>query len=94
MNVEYQLLDQTGTTIAMGSQSQMFSFLKHHVPDGRYRIVGPDMKLHCLRTNGVVEPDPDGVCLKSRRATINDLLNMTVADPPYADETQGDHDGD
>ena len=66
---EYSLLDHQGKTIAMGTRDQMFSYVKHHVSDGRYRIVGPDLRLHCLRENGVVEPDQDGVCLEAR--TLN-----------------------
>src|SRR5271167_1687246 len=62
-NNDFRLLDLKGKTIAMGTKEQMFSYLKHHVPDGSYRIVGSDIKLHCLRKNGIVEPDPDGVCL-------------------------------
>jgi hypothetical protein len=63
--MNYKLLNAHGKTIAMGTREQMFSMIKHHVPDGRYRIVGPEYKLHCLRKNGIVEGDPDGVCLTS-----------------------------
>ena len=91
----YKLFDQAGKVIAMGTKDQMFSFLKHHVPDGRYRIVGPDIKLHCLRKHGIVEPDPDGVCLeaKAERITIGELLNMVASDPPFGDEELEDDDG-
>ena len=90
----YKLLDNAGKVIAMGTQNRMFSFLKHHVPDGRYRIVGPDIKLHCLRKDGIVEPDPDGVCLeaKSKVIRIGDLLDMVQGDPSKADEEPEDDD--
>ena len=61
---EYKLLDSSGNTIAMGNRDQVFRFVKHHVPDGRYRIVGPEIKLHVVREKGIVGPDPDGVCLE------------------------------
>ena len=61
--MDYKLLNASGKTIATGTRRQMFSMIKHDVPDGRYRIVGPKYKLHCLRRNGIVEEDPDGVCV-------------------------------
>ena len=61
---DYKLFNNNGTTIAMGSRDQVFRFVKHHVPDGRYRIVGPEIKLHVVREKGIVGPDPDGVCLE------------------------------
>ena len=61
---EYKFLNHSGNTIAMGSRDQVFRFVKHHVPNGRYRIVGPEMKLHVVRDKGIVGPDPDGVCLE------------------------------
>ena len=30
----YKLLDHAGKVIAMGTQAQIFSYVKHHVPDG------------------------------------------------------------
>lgn len=91
----YKLLDHAGNVIAMGMKSLIFSFVKHHVPDGRYRIVGDDIKLHCLRQNGMVEPDPDGVCLeaKAERITVAELLNMVSSDPPFGDEELDNDDG-
>jgi len=73
---EYQLLDSTtGRTIAMGTKEQMFSFVKHHVPDGRYRLVGPDLKIHCVRQDGVVSPDPDGVVVEGKEIqTVGQLI--------------------
>jgi len=58
-------LIKDGKPIAMGTQRQMCSMVKHHVPDGRYRLVGPTAKVHMIRENGNVGPDPDGVCLES-----------------------------
>jgi len=88
----YKLLDHDGTVIAMGTQSEMFSFVKHHVPDGCYRIVGPDIKLHCLRKEGIVEPDPDGVCLEATTKTMSvaELLERSTAQP--CDEVTPDND--
>ena len=88
---DYRLLDQTGSLIAMGTKDQMFSYVKHHVPDGRYRIVGIDLKLHCLRKDGIVEPDPDGVALEAKVVNISDLLDMIAVDPPYADGERNDN---
>lgn len=68
---EYSLLDHTGKTLAMGTQDQMFGHLKHHVSDGRYRVLGPDLRLHCLRIEGVVMPDPDGVCLERANCDLS-----------------------
>ena len=85
-NEDYRLLDHTGVTIAMGTQDQMFSYVKHHVPDGRYRIVGSDIKLHCLRKNGIVEPDLDGVQLEAKRINLTDLADTIPTDPPYGDD--------
>jgi hypothetical protein len=71
----HKLLDVNGKTIGMGSFNQMGRMLKHHVPDGRYRIIGPRYRLHCIRRNGVIEPDPDGVQSKVKHlSTIGDLL--------------------
>jgi hypothetical protein len=93
VNDNYKLLDHAGKTIAMGTRDQMFSYVKYHVPDGRYRIVGSDIKLHCLRKDGIVEPDPDGVQLEAKTKVISiaDLLDMAASDPPYPDE-EGDDD--
>ncbi len=57
---DYKLLSTDGNTIARRSRDEVFRFVKHHVPDGRYRIVGPEMKLHVVREHGIVGPDPDG----------------------------------
>ena len=64
---EYQLVNDQDQTVAMGTRDLMFRFLKHHVPDGRYRIVGPKLRLHCVRKDGVVDQDPDGVWLQKRK---------------------------
>ena len=56
----YRLLDESGKTVAAGTQDQMFRIVKHHVEDGRYRIAGPEMILDVIRESGVVGPDPDG----------------------------------
>ena len=88
----HKLLDHAGNVIAMGTKSQMFSFVKNHVPDGRYRIVGSDIKLHCLRKDGSVEPDPDGVCLQAEEKVIGiaDFLDIVLSDPAYGDENLED----
>jgi len=71
----HTLLDANGKTIGLGSFDQMGRMLKHHVPDGRYLITGPRYRLHCIRRNGVIEPDPDGVQSKVKHlGTIGDLL--------------------
>jgi|LSQX01.2.fsa_nt_gb hypothetical protein len=67
---EYRLLSASGETIAIGTRDRIFRFVKHHVADGRYRIVGSEVKLHVVREQGIVGPDPDGVCLK--RAGLSD----------------------
>lgn len=59
---EYCLADINNKVIAMGSRKVIFSYVKHHVEDGRYRITGPELMVDCIRANGVVGPDPDGVC--------------------------------
>jgi len=61
---DYRLLNASGETIAIGTRDQVFRFVKHHVADGRYRIVGSEVKLHVVREQGILSPDLDGVCLK------------------------------
>ena len=90
----YKLLDHTGKVIAMGTQDQMFSFLKHHVSDGRYRIVGHDLKLHCLRKDGFIAPDPDGVCLEARTKTITLGELLAGSDPPCSNDELDEGDGE
>jgi hypothetical protein len=89
MNVddEYELLDHSGNTIAMGTKDQIFSIVKHHVPDGRYRIVGKNLKVHCVRKDGIVEPDPDGVCLEAKRIRVS-LADILFTDPPFDDKAR------
>jgi hypothetical protein len=53
---EWKLLNNSGKPIAMGTQPQMFAFVKHHVPDGRYRLVGPTMKVHMIRKKATLVP--------------------------------------
>jgi hypothetical protein len=85
VNADYELLDQSGNTIAMGTKDQIFSIVKHHVPDGRYCIVGTDLKVHCIRKDGIVQPDPDGVCLQAKRIRVS-LADILFTDPPYGDK--------
>jgi hypothetical protein len=89
MNADYELLDHSGKTIAMGTKDQIFSIVKHHVPDGRYRIVGKDLKVDCLRKDGIVEPDPDGVCLELKRVRVSHA-DILFTDPPFADKERRD----
>jgi hypothetical protein len=64
MSDEYKLLSQTGKLIAIGTWDEILRFVKHHVADGRYRIVCSELRMHVLRKNGIVSADPDGVCLQ------------------------------
>lgn len=79
MNVsnEFQLIGSNGETIARGTRDQILSFIKHLAPDGRYRIVGNDLNLHCLCKDGIIEPDPDGVLFGSQ---MKDYEDMTEAE--------------
>lgn len=65
---DYKLSEsESGTLLAVGSQRQMFSFVKHEVEDGAYCINGPDsFRLWCLRTNGDIGPDFRGYCTDLR----------------------------
>jgi len=65
MTDEYKLLDGGGKIIATGTENQIHAFLKHDAADGRYRITGPKYKIHCLRKDGIVVHDPDGVSLEN-----------------------------
>lgn len=85
----YKVLSHAGKLIAMGTLGQMFSYVKYHVPDGRYRIVGPDLKLHCLRNGGFIQSDPDAVSLQSstRPTGIAGLLHgAATQDEEHGDE--------
>ncbi len=73
---EYQLLDATGKAIAIVNKRQIFGYLKQIVPDGQYRIVPLEKvggyKIHCIKKDGVIVPDPDGVVLKGTRRWPSD----------------------
>jgi hypothetical protein len=79
-NDEYVLYDKSRKIVAMGTESQMFSYVKHHVPDGRYRIEGPTLVLDCDRKDGIVGPCPDGVCLEKEEVqmTAEELLDKLI----------------
>lgn len=78
---DYNLLDATGKTVAIGSFDQMGRMLKHRVRDGRYSIVGPEYRLYCVRRNGVIEPDPDRVQLEAKTIkTIGELFERLERD--------------
>jgi hypothetical protein len=47
---------------AEGTFDQVGAYLKHHVADGEYTIVGDTLWFECRRQNGVVEPTADGIC--------------------------------
>jgi hypothetical protein len=60
----FELQDSTFKTIAWGNRQQVSETVKYHVCDGRYRVVGPNMQLYCVRIKGVVYPDPEKAALK------------------------------
>ena len=64
---DYKLIDDTGKIVFRGTQGQVFAAVKHHVPDGRYQISGPDLTIDCERKNGVVGPVDDGVAVSIGR---------------------------
>jgi hypothetical protein len=53
---ECKLTNERGKAIAMGSRDQMFQYLKHHVGDGIYAIVGPNIDMVYYRDAGIVYP--------------------------------------
>ncbi len=52
--MKWQLTDRRRRPIGAGTVVQMYEYLKSHVPDGEYKLVGSD---HCCaalsRTNGL-----------------------------------------
>jgi hypothetical protein len=51
-----KLTNEQDKTIAMGSRDQMLRYLKHHVDNGIYGIVGPDIDMVYYRDAGIVYP--------------------------------------
>jgi hypothetical protein len=47
--------------VTEGSFDQVGAYLKHHVDDGHYTIVGESLWMDCCRTDGVVEPNEEGI---------------------------------
>ncbi len=60
----FELQDCRYSTVSYGNRETINHMVKHQMADGRYRIVGPQLELYCIRRNGVVYPDPERVPLR------------------------------
>jgi hypothetical protein len=52
--MKWHLKNRQGKSIAAGTLEQMFTYLKHLVPDGEYQLVGSELTIPARRHRGEV----------------------------------------
>jgi hypothetical protein len=52
--MKWKLTDRKRRPIAAGTVVQMYEYLKNHVPDGEYKLVGSDVTIAVRRYRGQV----------------------------------------
>ena len=62
----FELQDARFKTLAFGDRHHIFHVVKNEARDGRYRIVGPDVRMYYIRIQDRVFPDPDRTPLERR----------------------------
>jgi hypothetical protein len=61
---ECVVTDASGKPVCAGPERLVLGMLKHHLPDGDYRLIGPNLTIDCRRKDGLVGPVPNGLAVE------------------------------